>query len=152
MNFNEFIVLIVTGIVSLLIGGWITSTRAKYKEKKMRRQLEELDYKERFLEKISKGNVELLRVSFKILSFSLELMAFSAGAFTVTTIKTPLVLPGIIVSSIRMLVISAMMLVGAICFSHFGRLIRLNNLPKTKEKLNEKWGKLSEQLNKISST
>jgi hypothetical protein len=38
-----------------------------------------------------------------------------------------------------------MMLVGAICFSHFRRLIRLNNLPKAKEELSEK-------LNKISST
>jgi hypothetical protein len=102
---------IVTGVVSSLIGSWITSARAKYKEKKIRRQLEELDYEEKFLEKISKGNVERLRTSFKVLSFSLGLMAFSTGAFTVTTIKTPLVLPEIIVSSIRILVIPAMMLV-----------------------------------------
>jgi len=134
---------ILVGIVSSVIGAVIYAIVTDYRQKKIKQKIEELDYEEKFLERISKGNVELLRSSFSLLFFCLGIFGVTGGVilFSIT-----FNFPDIIKYNALVLGSVTIFASGVIAFSHFLSLIKLKNLPKAKQVIAKKRDKL---LNKL---
>lgn len=71
---------IAISLVTSIVGGIVVAYLMKFREGQIRKQIEELDSQEAYLEKLSKGNIKLLRSSL-ILLFIL-LFLFSVGAIS----------------------------------------------------------------------
>ncbi|UCJ18911.1 hypothetical protein K5Q02_11340 [Pseudomonas sp. MM211] len=143
MQMTEVAFGVVIGVVGSLIATAIIAAYLKGKQKNIRRKIEELDYEEKFIEKISKGNVELIRSGFRVFSLCL-FMVFMSGAVVLATNLFPFPQP--LKTLIYMFAIGAWGASAACCFSYFQSLRSLSDLKKTKENISTKRLKLSSRL------
>lgn len=143
MDAQVSIVTLIFAVITSFFGSLLFFYYVRGREKKIRQRIAELDYEEKFLEKISKGNVELLRSAFRSLSSALFLVFASGAALQVVAIMP---FPQILVENIRLISVAMWGAAAAICFSYFRSLVKLSDLGKAKEKLRKKRGKLEGKL------
>lgn len=113
------------------------------REKRIKSAIQELEYEEKFIEKISKGNVELIRSGFRVLSLAIFIVLFS-GTMILSTNLFPF--PELLEKIIYLFAVGAWTAAAAVCLSYFRSLKRLNNIKLAKEKLAEKRQKLEAKL------
>lgn len=113
------------------------------REKRIKSAIAELEFEEKFIEKISKGNVELIRSGFRTFSLSLSIILLSgAMLFSTKTFQYPELLE----KFFYFFALSAWCAASAGCFSYFKSLSRLSDVKAAKEKLAEKRQKLEAKL------
>ncbi|MDO9619088.1 MAG: hypothetical protein Q7J43_15590 [Pseudomonas sp.] len=113
------------------------------REKRIKSAIAELEYEEQFIDKISRGNVELIRSGFRVLSLALFIVLLS-GSMVLSTKLFPF--SDVLERIIYMFAVAAWAAAAAGCFSYFKSLARLNNVKLAKEKLAEKRQKLEAKL------
>ena len=113
------------------------------REKRIKSAIAELNFEEQFIDKISKGNVELIRSGFRVISLTLFIVLLS-GAMVLSTYLLPF--PETLEKIIYMFAVAAWFAAAAGCFSYFKSLSRLNNVKLAKEKIAEKRQKLEAKL------
>lgn len=143
MQMSEVLFGVVVGVIGSLIATAIVAAYLKGKHKSIRRKIEELDYEERFIEKISKGNVELIRSGFRVFSITLFLV-FGSGAMVLSTNLFPF--PRLIENVIYMFAVAAWGVAAAGCFSYFRSLKSLNDVRKAKDRISSERLKLTSKL------
>lgn len=143
MDLSSLTITIITGIISSILGALAYAKITNRQQKKLKQKIEELDYEEKFLEKISKGNIELLRSSFKVLFVTLGMTLVSAGFIM---LSMGLNLPNFIQYNILLIGSSAVAAAGFIAFAHAKNLIKLNDIQKSKKQIEEKRQKIREKL------
>lgn len=113
------------------------------REKRIKSAIAELEYEEQFIDKISKGNVELIRSGFRMLSLTLFIVLLS-GTMILSTNLFPF--PDVLERIIYSFSVAAWAIATAGCFSYFKSLTRLNNVKLAKEKLAKKRQELEAKL------
>jgi hypothetical protein len=131
---NQFIGLTV-GIIGSLIATFIYLKSGERRQRKIRQKIESLDFEEKFLEKISKGNVGLLRSSFKVLFIYLGISGWSAG---VILISYAINAPPFITLYVQIIGTVLLLVAGSLAFAHAKTLVNLDDLINTKRKIEEK--------------
>lgn len=127
-----------TSFLASLLFFWYQRGR----EKRIDRKIVELRYEEEFLDKIKKGNVELIRSGFKAIAFALGLSF--VGMFLLT-IKLLLNATPFIENILAVFPMTLFGTAALICFSYFKSLVSLNDVQGAKDKINEKIRKLESQ-------
>lgn len=140
---NQLLIGLVIGVIGSYVATILYNKNSLRKKKRIEQKISELDYRESFLEKISKGNVELLRSCFIALFASLVITFFSIAIIILTIAMQ---LPHVIQYNAMMIGSSAMMVAGAVAFSQARSLIKIKDLKKAKEKIEEKRNKLKGKL------
>lgn len=84
MEISDIALGLILGVAGSLIATAICAKYLKKRQQSIRRKIEELDYEEKFIERISKGNVELIRSGFRVFSLCLSIVIFSGAAVLVT--------------------------------------------------------------------
>lgn len=130
-------------VATSFIGSLVFFWYLKNREKRIRSKIAELEYEEKFLDKIKKGNVELIRSSFKVLFISLFLTFSTATALFICYFIPA---PELVTKVFSFIAISAWTLAAGLCLSYFRSLIRLNDLPLAKEKMHRMRTKLEGKL------
>ena len=143
MQINDVALGLILGIAGSIIATAICATYLKKRQQNIRRKIEELDYEEKFIEKISKGNVELIRSGFRVFSLCL-FMVFSSGAAVLATNLFPFPKP--LEMLIYFFAVGAWAASAGGCLSYFQSLKSLSNVKEAKEKLSNKRQKLSSKL------
>lgn len=113
------------------------------RENRIRMKIAELDFEEEFIDKIKKGNVELIRSGFRTVTFSL---AVAFCAVTILIAKYLLIVPDFVETFLAILAMSLFGISTIICMSYFKSLVKLNDVPKSKRKIEEKRKKYENKL------
>ncbi|MDH1054668.1 hypothetical protein [Aquipseudomonas alcaligenes] len=113
------------------------------REKRIKSAIAELQFEEQFIEKISKGNVELIRSGFRVFSLAF-FVVFMSGAMVLATKIFPF--PSFLEGFVYIFSVGAWSAAAAGCFSYFKSLTRLSDVKQAKEKLAEKRQKLEAKL------
>ncbi len=130
-------------VATSFIGSFIFFWYIKNRERRIRSKIAELEYEEKFLDRIKKGNIELIRSSFKVLFISLFLTFSTATALFICYFVPA---PELVTKAFSLIAICAWSLAAGVCLSYFRSLVRLNNLPLTKEKIHRIRTKLEGKL------
>jgi H+/gluconate symporter-like permease len=134
---------ILISITTSIFGGLIVAYLLKYRDNKIKQQIEELDSHEEYLEKLSKGNIKLLRSSLGLLFVLLFLFSFAAITFL---INTTFDLNPMIELSLFSLSISALAICAALCFYQAQAIGQSGDLRSAKEKIQKKRDKLVSKI------
>lgn len=113
------------------------------REKRIKAAIAELEYEEQFIDKISKGNVELIRSGFRVLSLTLFIVLLSGSMVLSTNLFQ---LPEALERIVYMFAVAAWAAAAAGCFSYFKSLARLKNVKLAKERFAEKRQRLEAKL------
>lgn len=134
---------LIIGIIGSYIATILYNKNSERKRKKIEQKITELDYEEMFLEKISKGNTELIRSSFKVLHIVTSIAFMSIGLIILSIAMKP---PQIIQYNIMMIGSAAIAAAGFIALSHAKSLMKIADLKKAKEEIEQKRQKLKSKL------
>ncbi|MGL5395907.1 MAG: hypothetical protein ACRDBQ_11640 [Shewanella sp.] len=143
METSEVLIGVVIGVIGSYIATILYNKNSERKKKKIEQKIAELDFEESFLEKISKGNIELIRSCFRTLFISIGITCFSVG---IILVSIAVKLPQIIQYNAMIIGSAAIMAAGAIAFSQAKSLIKLKDLKKAKEQIEERRNKLKNKL------
>tara|TARA_R110001599_G_scaffold350254_2_gene580031 strand:+ start:13977 stop:14408 length:432 start_codon:yes stop_codon:yes gene_type:complete len=143
MESNEIIIASIISLVFGFIAGWMVLVNQKAREKKIRKKIAEIEYQEKLIESISNGYKNLLRHAFKSISISLFLVFSSTTAIIALKV---IPFPPFMEQLIWTISLTMWGIAAAICLSTFNEIASLNDLDKTKEKLNNKKEKLESKL------
>ena len=134
------IVSVATSFIASLLFFWYQKGR----EKRIKSKIAELNFEEEYLEKIKKGNVELIRSCFKqMFLIRLFLVFSSVSLFLISYFST---------DSKLFQVIAGYIMMGAFggaaggCFYQFKTLLDLSDVPAAKARINFKKDKLISKL------
>jgi len=130
-------------VFASFLGGVLFILVAKARAASIRSKIDDIDFEIGFLDRVSKGNIQLLRSAFGVFSYGFFL-AFTALA--IISVSQVLALPS--AAKTVVLVIGGMMLFASgMFFLLFGNSMqRLKKLDASKEKLQEKKKKLEAKL------
>ena len=134
--------LLVAVLVSF-IGCYLFELIKRKREALIRSKLKDLAFEEKYLDKLKKGNIALIRESFKTIFLSLSSVFCGMAAFILTLTVN---FPEVITFQIRALSLAMLLGPAVICFSHFRSLTSLDDLEKSKSKIREKREKLAAKL------
>ncbi|MGK9067184.1 hypothetical protein [Stutzerimonas chloritidismutans] len=134
---------LIFSVVTSFLGSLAFFWYLRGRDRRIKSAIAELEYEEQFIEKISKGNVELIRSGFRVLSLTLFIVLLS-GAMVISTNLFPY--PEPLERTIYLFAVGAWAAAAAGCLSYFKSLARLNNVKLAKEKLAEKRQKLEAKL------
>jgi hypothetical protein len=143
MDAQVSVLTLIIAIVTSFVGSLLFFYYIRGREKKIRQKIAELEYEEQFLDKISKGNVELLRSAFRNFSFALFLVFASGAALQAVEV---LPMPRILEENIKFSSVAMWGAAAGVCFSYFRSLVKLRDLGATKEQLRQKRAKLEGKL------
>lgn len=143
MEISDIALGLILGVTGSLIATAICAKYLKKRQQNIRRKIEELDYEEKFIERISKGNVELIRSGFRVFSLCLFIV-ISSGAAVLATNLFPF--PESIEMIIYIVAIGAWCASAGGCLSYFQSLRSLNDVKAAKEKISNKRQQLSRKL------
>ena len=134
---------IVVSTACSLLASWLFLKYQRITEKRLKRQIADLDFEIEFLDRIDKGYKELIRVSIKILCFGLGLCILGAVILITTQLIKPLQqFQGIGISvSIAFFLAAALMF-----FSHFWSLVQLHDKDAVQKKMRIKKVALENKL------
>jgi len=130
-------------VFASFLGGVLFILVAKARAASIKSKIDDIDFEISFLDRVSKGNVQLLRSAFGVFSYGFFL-AFTALA--IISVSQVLAIPN--AAKTVMLIIGGMMLFGSgMFFLMFGNSMqRLKKLDSSKEKLQQKKKKLEAKL------
>lgn len=126
---------IIIGVVGSLVAAGVIHFIDVQRKRSIQNQIEELKSEEDFLDRISKGNIQLLRSSFITLFIALGLISIAFGFSIVIHVFS---------SSIHFKIIAKLLCaatsigIGSALISQAKSLKKLRNLPKEKKKLQSK--------------
>lgn len=126
-----------------VIGGVITAYLLKIRNKRIERKLEDLDEHEAFLERLSKGNIRLLRVTFCIILLSLSTISFGVLALIIMVWLQP---SETIKFFLSIFIVGPLTVTGVYCIFHFNHILDSANIKEAKEKLDSKREKLKDKI------
>jgi len=130
-------------IVTSFIAGVLVLWYVKIRRKQITAKIDEIEWDKEHLEKISKGNIELIRFGFRVLSFGFGLIAFSISALIFTSLlgndsfikQYIIIFAGIFCAT-----------AGFISIMFFNQLLSIKDMKTAKERLSKKQEKLREKL------
>lgn len=143
MELSNLTITIITGVISSVLGAIVYAKYSGRQQRKIQQKIEELDYEEKFLDKISKGNIELLRSSFKVLFIVLGLTFIS---ISVILFSIAIKLPELIQYNLMMIGFGAIGASAILALRQAKSLMQLNDLPKAKKQIDAKRKKLKDKL------
>lgn len=143
MEMNEIALGLLIGIAGSLVAAVILKKYQEKRQQNIQRKIEELDYEEKFIEKISKGNIELIRSGFRVFSLCLFMIFSSGAAVLVTNLFS---FPEPLKMLIYLLAVGAWAASAGGCLSYFHSLNSLTDVKAAKEKISNKRQKLSNKL------
>jgi hypothetical protein len=138
-SFLEILISISCSVVASLMA----IKYVKYRDEKVKAQIEELESYEGYIEKLGKGNLKLLRTSFAIL-FGCLFLFFTACITLVVALlvsRFPYVQYILCVTSM-----SAFTSAAGLCFYQARSIIHSSNLPEAKKQLASKKAKLNAKI------
>ncbi len=142
---NDLIIGLTVGVVSSLLASCLYSLARKQRAKSVRNEIEELKNEEEFLDRISKGNVQLLRSCFTVLFGTIGIIALLSGIFIlVNSIEFFESVRKIVQPTCGFLIFIA----GGSSFSYSRSILKLKNLSETKNSLQAKRDSLEKKINK----
>jgi len=130
-------------IASSIVAGLIVIKYVKYRDDKIKAKIEELESYEGYIEKLSKGNLKLLRTSFAILFTCLFLFFAACIALVIALLASRYPYVQYILCVLSM---AALTSAAGICFYQTRSIIHSSNLPEIKKKLASKKAKLSAKI------
>ena len=117
-----------------------------YRKKSINKSIVSIDSEIEFLEKIQKGNVELLRSTFIAILFSLTLVF---GSTAVAIFAWSMDMPEGFSRFVFSITVGMWGLASLVCFTQFRSLIRLKDVKESKNKLVERKVKLQKKLENV---
>lgn len=138
-SLGDVVFSVVTSFVASLVFFWYVRGR----ERRIKSAILELQFEEQFIEKISKGNVELIRSGFRVITLSLSAV-FLSGAMVF--LAKAFLLPELMEKFFYVFAVAAWSAAAAGCISYFKSLARLGDVKAAKEKLAEKRKRLEGKL------
>lgn len=141
---NEGLIFTTTiSIVTSVIGGLIVYYYLIYRDNKIKKQIEELEYEEVFLDKISRGNTKLIRSTFMVILFSISAIAVSVSVvFLAHALNLSEPLKGYAFSLGSWI----LLIVVGTCFFQLKSIMSLSDIKKAKENLESKKKKLERKI------
>lgn len=134
---------IIVSIACSLLASWLFLKYQRFAEKRLKRQIADLDFEIEFLDRIDKGYKELIRVSIKILCFGLGLCLLGA----IVLIATQLIRPLQQFQGFGLSVSLAFFFAAALMFfGHFRSLAQLRDIDAVQNKMRKKKEKLASKL------
>lgn len=130
-------------IVCSIIASWLFLKYQKISEYRVKKKVADLDFEIEFLDRIGNGYKELIRVSVKVLCFSLGLCA-TAAAILVAAYFVNFLAPFKSVAVI--IALSCLISAAGIFFVHFRSLVQLIDKESVQNKMREKKEKLESKL------
>ena len=134
---------ILVGIISSVLGAIVYKKLSERNKKNILKKIEQIDSEEQFLDKISKGNIQLLRANFRVLFLIIGLCSVSTGAILITT---ALELHQFIKYNALMVGSGIFIAAGIAAIMHANSLTKLNNMGKAKQDFEKKREKLRSKL------
>lgn len=141
----EFADGILIGVISTLIGAAIIAGTKKIRHKRIRGKIEDLELEEDFLQRVSKGNINLLRSSFKLIFLVMGVSFFAIGLYFISHLPFLSKSASAILKTHGAALVIAM---GVISILHSLRLDKLGNLRESIKKITDKKEKLERKLDK----
>ncbi len=144
MNEQVSILTILVAIATSVIGSIIVFYYLRFRNNQIRKKIEYIESEESFLEKLSKGNIKLLRSTFEVILLAM-LLWFIAASIVLAT--NAFGFEGVIEKYLYGLSAWLLFLAAGLCFQQFRSIVRLADLNKTKQKFKEKKEQLKSKLN-----
>ena len=139
MTFEEILVALVISFVAGVAG----TRYIKFREAQTRRKIEDLSSHEKYLEKLSKGNIKLLRTSLTLVLICLFLLFVSS----ISILASVVIDPPALIRNIFYLVSMCSMSIGAgLCFHQARSIIQSSDLKNTKQKIQAKRQSLERKI------
>lgn len=139
VSIQTLIIAVSTSFVGSLFFFWFLRNRAT----QIRSRIRDLQLEEEFLDRIKKGNVELIRSGLRFISISLFL-AFASGASLIACKVFPI--PDYLVQIILSISFAALAAAAALCLSFLKSLLKLKDIRAAKENLYSQRRKLESKL------
>jgi hypothetical protein len=130
-------------VFASFIASWLFYIFINQRKKAIKQKISELELEEQFLERISKGNVGLLRTAFLFLFFSLGI---SFASISVLILVQIIPMPELAIFTIKIVSVGLILGASIMCFSFCGSLLKLKNLKEAKSKIQFKKNKLEGKL------
>lgn len=143
MGINEMLIGVFIGVLGSYIATALYNMNSSRKKKKIEQQIANLDHEENFLERISKGNIELIRSCFRALFFAIGIAFVSLGGILFSIAVNP---PEVFQFYVMVIGSGLLVTAGAVVLSQANALVKLKNLNKAKEVIEEKRKKLKSKL------
>lgn len=134
---------IIIALATSVIGSIIVFYYLRFRDNQIRNKIEEIESEESYLEKLSRGNIKLLRSSFTVI-----LLAMSVGFISIAIVLAVNAygLEGRMKNYSYGLSAWLMFLAAGFCFLQMRAIIRLTDLHKTKQLFQNKKEKLKNKL------
>ncbi|MES9902702.1 MAG: hypothetical protein ABW168_08470 [Sedimenticola sp.] len=134
---------ITLSIASSLVASWLFFYYLRFREKKIRRKIEELESEEEYIEKLSKGNIKLLRSTFIVILFAFVCLLIALAIYFVTSAAGV----GANIKQYANVASAWFVIVGAaICIYQARSIIRAADLNKSKKKIQKQREALESRL------
>lgn len=143
MTVQEVLKFIIFPLIISFLGAWLFFRYQKYRQKSIESKAEGIEQEKAFLDRINKGNVELIRTGFGIFSFAFFLVFVSGGALLASMRFD---LHDSLINSLFSIAGAMWIAAGIICFSFFRSIVRLKDLKSAKKELDKRKEKLLEKL------
>lgn len=140
---SDIIINVAISLSATLVGAALIAKYSVFNKKRIKNKIEELDLEEKYLEKISKGNIHLLRSSFRILFMYLGLFGVSIGVILACIALKP---SEFFVYCALMFGSASIFAGGLVAFYHAKTLKQINNLPQALEKIKTQREQLASKL------
>lgn len=134
---------IILPVVLSVIGALLFNKLMKWRESKIRKKLEAIESEEAFLERLSKGNIRLLRASFLVI-LACMFLGFTAVGLVLGVLVFEL--EGGVAKVFYISALSLVICAALICCQHILSLVRISDLSGTRKKFEQKKAKLESQL------
>ena len=144
MDEQVSILTILVAIATSVIGSVIVFYYLRFRNNQIRKKIEDIESEESFLEKLSKGNIKLLRSTFVVILLAMFL-GFTAASIVLAS--NAFGFEGNIEKYSYGLSAWLLFLAAGLCFQQFRSIVRLADLNKTKQKFKEKKEHLKSKLN-----
>jgi len=143
MEEQQILLTILVGIISSLAAAGLIKLYIRFRENQIRKKIEDIESEESFLEKISKGNIKLLRSTFVVILFAMSLGFIS---ISIVMVSNAFSFEGYMEKYSYGLSAWLLFLAASTCFLQLRSIIRLKDLSKTKQLFQEKKEKLERKL------
>ena len=140
---NISLTTILISIAASAIGSFIVVCCLKLRERNLRKKIEETHEYEKYLEKLSKGNIKLLRSTLLIVLISIIVFAFTLVLFTSFLVFS---FPSFIKSVLVGANIGLLLAIIFGCFYQAKAIVQSANLKEAKQSLQEKRSKLESKI------
>jgi len=135
---------LILSVIASAVGSYVFYFLLAKRKSALRQRLEDLDNEQEFLERISRGNIFLLRQSFKVLFFTLSLFYLIVTMLLIISVFS---ISNNVSIQIKAILVGFSSISAILCFSFFRSIMKISDLPKEKKKIKSKKEKIQRKLN-----